>query len=189
MGEIGPVVTEVNHFLLYLRSSFIGGSLIWNAFIVYFGHRSLSIKFRNIGPVVAAIFHFWYLRSSFIICIIWGHRSLSLNFGENWTSGCWDIPFLIFEVFFHYFIGGRLHLKYFHSLFWILIEYSTSAFCDFPFLIFEVFFHHIIGGRLYPWHFSFVWSQKLMFEFWGRLNQWLLRYYIFNIWGLLPLFH
>ena len=100
---------------LYLRSSLIGGHLIWNKFIVHFGHMSLSLKLKNIGPVVAAIFHFWYLRSSFIICIIWGHRSLSLNFGEDWTSGCWDIPFLIFEVFFHYFIGGLLHLKYCYS--------------------------------------------------------------------------
>ena len=96
---------------LYLRSSLIGGHLIWNKFIVYFGHMSLSLKLKNIGPVVAAIFHFWYLRSSFIICIIWGHRSLSLNFGEDWTSGYWDILFLIYEVFFHYFIGVPLHLK------------------------------------------------------------------------------
>ena len=100
---------------LYLRSSLIGGHLIWNKFIVHFGHMSLSLKLKNIGPVVAAIFHFWYLRSSSIICII--------------------------------------------------------------------------GGRLYLWHFSFVWSQKLKFKFWGRLDQWLLRYSIFNIWGLLPLFH
>ena len=37
------------------------------------------------------------------ICKIWfGHKSFSLKFGKDLTSGCWDISLLIFEVVFHW---------------------------------------------------------------------------------------
>ena len=80
----------------------------------------------------------------------------SLKFGDDLTSGCWDIPFLIFEVFFHYYIGGCLHLKLFFIVqfgrislglkFW---EDWTSGCWDIPVLIFEVFFHYFFGGCLH----------------------------------------
>ena len=117
-----------------------------------------------------------------IICMV----ELGLKFGGNRTSGYWGIPFFIFEVFFHWRLS---YLKYFYSLLWShelkskIEEYWTSGYCNFPFLIFEVFFHH-----MYYWRLS-VWSQKLKFKFCRRFDQYLLRYYIYNIWVLLPLFH
>ena len=46
----------------------------------------------------------------------------------------------------------------------------------------------LIGGRLHLKHlYSLVWSHKLKFKIWGRSDQWLLRYFLFNIEGRLPL--
>ena len=145
----------------HLRSSSIlalDGIFIWNICMVELGHMSLSLNLGEIGPVVTEVYHFLYLRSSFIggrliwnaFIVYFGHMSLSLKLRNI----------------------GPVVAAIFH--FWYLR--SSSIIC-------------IIGGRLYLWHFSFVWSQKLKFKFWGRLDQWLLRYSIFNIWGLLPLFH
>ena len=92
---------------------------------------------------------------SWNICMVeLGHMSLSLKFGENWTSGYWGLPFFIFEVFFHW---RSSYLKCFFSLLWShefkskIEEYWTSGCCDFPFLIFEVFFHH-----MYYWRSSLI---------------------------------
>ena len=74
----------------------------------------------------------------------------------------------IFKVFFHYFIGGRLHLKHFYILLWSFklkfkIWGNRNSGCwDIPFLIFEVFFHYFIGGRLHlKYFYSLTWSYKL----------------------------
>ena len=61
---------------------------------------------------IGGCLHLKYLYS--LVC----HISLSFEFCEDRTSGSWDIPFLIFKVFFHYFTGGRLYLKHFYSLVW-----------------------------------------------------------------------
>ena len=145
-----------------------------------------------------------HLRSSSIFALegifIWimcmvelGHMSLSLKFGGNWTIGNWGIPFLYLRSSF---IGGRLIWNAFIVYFGHM---SLSLKLRNIGLVVAVIFHFwylrsssiicIIWGCLYLWHFSFVWSQKLKFKCWGRLDQWLLRYSIFNIWGLLPLFY
>ena len=160
----------------------------------------------KIGLVVAEIFNFYFLRSSFIFplevifiwycCIIWfGHISLSLKFSEDRTSGCWDISFWIFEVFFHFSIGGCLHLTHIYNLFWShklnskiwwrlgqwLLRYSVFNFWGL--LSFSIWgCHHL------KHYYSLVWSHKFECKIQGRSDQWLLRYSILIIWGLLSFF-
>ena len=148
-----------------MRSShyLFGGHLHLKHFnIVYFGHISLKFEedrtsgCRSLyfdGQQISGVKNFvgkernacyknlWGGKKKTFI-VYFGHISLSLKCGEDQTSGCWDIPFLIFEVFFHYSFGGLLHLKHFYSL---------------------------------------LWSHKLKFKIWGRSDQWLLRYSIFNV--------
>ena len=53
---------------------------------------------------------------------VWFSMKMSTDFINkiSWRSDQWLLrySFLLFEVFFHYFIGGRLHLRPFYSLVW-----------------------------------------------------------------------
>ena len=177
-----------------MRSSSIPvleGLFIWNICIVEFDHVSLSLKLEY---WLSGCWHILFL--TFVVFFhscIGGHFHLKHLYGwigsHELKSKIWGksdrrllrYTIFVFEVFFNW---RSSYLKYFYSLLWShelkskIEEYWTSGCCNFPFLIFEVF-HHMYNLR----------SQKLKFKFWGRLDQWLLRYSIFNIWGLLPLFH
>ena len=105
----------------------------------------------KIGPVVSKIFHFQYLRSS--------------SFFLSEVVFVW----LIFMVWF-----GQISLSLKSR------EDQTSGCWDISFLIFEVVFLFSIGGRLHLIHFySLGCSYKPKFKIWWRLDQWLLRTFIF----------
>ena len=132
MGEIRLVVYWVIPFLIFdfFFHSYIGGLLHLKYFYsLCWSHKLKSKIWWRSDHWLLAYSIFLYLRSSSNILLevlfIWktfiiqfGHTSLSLKFEEDQTIGCWDIPILIFEVFFHNFIGGRLNMKHFYSLVW-----------------------------------------------------------------------
>ena len=139
MGKIRPVVAEIFYFW-YLRSSSIESCLHLNNFYRLVCSNKLKFKiwgrsdqrflryfiFDIWGHLPLEVFFIW------IIFIVWfGYISLSLEFGEDPASGCWDRSLLIF--------------------------------------------------------YRLVCSNKIKFKIWGRSDQWFLRYFIFDIWGHLPL--
>ena len=60
-----------------------------------------------------------FILNIFIVCF--GHRSLSLKFGEDPTSCLWEISLQNLRSSS---IGGRLHFEYFYSLVWSLKPHS-----------------------------------------------------------------